>query len=54
LQAGITVKVVSQRLGHATARHTLDTYTHVLPAIDRAAVDQLTTLLDGKTREAET
>jgi hypothetical protein len=32
------------------ARMTLDTYTHALPAIDRAAVDQLTTLLD-KTAE---
>jgi integrase len=28
------VKVISQRLGHATVAITLDTYSHVLPAAD--------------------
>ena len=31
LAAGVNVKVVSERLGHASASFTLDTYGHVLP-----------------------
>jgi integrase len=31
LQAGIPVKTVSSRLGHASNRITLDTYAHVMP-----------------------
>lgn len=50
LQAGTPIKVVSERLGHAHARMTLDIYSHVLPAVDRAAVDQLAALLDAAGR----
>lgn len=39
LASGISPKVVSQRLGHANVSITLDTYSHVLPAHDRAAAD---------------
>jgi integrase len=45
LQAGVPVKVVSERLGHARARQTLDTYIHVLPAMDAAAAEQLAALM---------
>jgi integrase len=31
LVAGINVKVVSERLGHASVSFTLDTYAHVMP-----------------------
>ena len=31
LMAGINVKVVSERLGHASVSFTLDTYAHVMP-----------------------
>lgn len=37
LQAGVPVKVVSQRLGHASVQLTLDVYAHVLPAMDADA-----------------
>lgn len=39
LASGISPKVVSQRLGHASVSITLDTYSHVLPAHDQAAAD---------------
>jgi integrase len=32
ISSGLSPKVVSQRLGHATVAITLDTYSHVLPA----------------------
>lgn len=38
LQAGVPVKVVSERLGHATAQLTMDIYAHVLPAMDADAI----------------
>jgi integrase len=31
LMAGINVKVVSERLGHASVSFTLDSYAHVMP-----------------------
>ena len=31
LAAGVNVKVVSERLGHASVAFTLDTYAHVMP-----------------------
>ncbi|MDQ3612185.1 MAG: site-specific integrase, partial [Actinomycetota bacterium] len=37
LQAGVSVKVVSTRLGHASIGITLDTYSHVLPDDDEEA-----------------
>lgn len=37
LAQGVPIKVVSQRLGHATIAMTMDTYAHVLPAQDRDA-----------------
>jgi integrase len=38
LAAGVPVPVVSQRLGHATVTMTLNSYAHVLPAMDAEAV----------------
>jgi integrase len=40
-------KVVSERLGHATITLTLDTYSHVLPSMQRAASDKLEDMLYG-------
>jgi len=37
LAAGVPVKVMSERLGHATTAITSDLYQHVLPAMDAAA-----------------
>lgn len=44
------VKVISQRLGHASVAITLDTYSHVLPAADETVAHTLANvILDGGT-----
>jgi len=45
LRAGIHPKVVSERLGHATVGLTLDTYSHVLPDLQRDAADLMDQVL---------
>jgi integrase len=37
LAAGVHPKIVQERLGHATIAITLDTYSHVLPTMQRDA-----------------
>lgn len=41
LAQGISAKIVQERLGHANISMTLDTYSHVTPDMQRAAVDAL-------------
>lgn len=41
LKAGVPVKVVSERLGHATASITLDVYSHVLTGMQAEAVAKI-------------
>jgi integrase len=48
LQAGISPKVISARLGHASVAFTLSTYTHALPAMDRMAADTVAALILGR------
>ena len=43
------LKVVSERLGHATVVLTLDTYSHVLPTMQQRASSKLESLLYRKT-----
>ncbi|MBS2039852.1 hypothetical protein JST97_33010 [bacterium] len=45
LIAGVPAKVVAERLGHASVTQTLDTYSHVLPALEYQATDELRNLL---------
>jgi len=45
LQAGVPIKVISERLGHSTIAMTMDVYAHVLPAMDRDAADRFGDLL---------
>lgn len=45
IQAGVSPKVVQQRLGHADIQITLNTYTHVLPEMDIQAADTLDSVL---------
>ena len=45
LAAGENVKVVSERLGHASAALTLDVYSHVLPHMQQSAADRMEALL---------
>ena len=45
LQNGEHPKVVQEMLGHATIAITMDTYSHVLPNMQRDAVERLGILL---------
>ena len=45
LEAGIDVKVVSERLGHSNTAITSDIYTHVSTAVGRAAALRIGELL---------
>jgi len=47
LADGVPVKVVSERLGHASATITLTVYQHVHPGMGREAADCFATLLEG-------
>ena len=37
LAAGVSTKVVSERLGYATSAFTADIYTHVMPILEEEA-----------------
>lgn len=45
LKAGVNPKIVSERLGHSNISITLDTYTHVLPDMQKEAAEKLNNLL---------
>ena len=45
LKAGVSVKVVAQRLGHAKTDITNDIYAHALPSMQRDAAAKLSSLL---------
>ena len=52
LEANVAPKVVQSRLGHSSIQITMDTYTHVMPALEDEAVYDLEALLgqQGKLR----
>ena len=50
LHAGVHVKVVSERLGHASVAITLDTYSHAIPALHEEAADTVAALVFGAGR----
>ena len=41
LCAGVNVKVISERLGHASISITLDTYSHVMPGMQEEAAEKI-------------
>ena len=45
LSAGVSSKVVSEQLGHASSAFTLDTYSHVLPHLQTEAAGRVEALL---------
>ncbi len=45
LSAGIHPKIVAERLGHSSCQLTLDVYSHVIPTMQQASVDRLSSLL---------
>jgi integrase len=51
LKAGVPVKVVSERLGHATASFTLDVYSWVLPGMQADAAAIFSRLMSANSAE---
>ena len=47
LKAGVPIKVMSDRLGHATTAFTMDVYTHAIPAVEHEAAEQIADLVFG-------
>jgi integrase len=48
MKQGIHPKVASERLGHADISITLQTYSHMLPAMQREAADVFAAAMDGR------
>ncbi len=48
LRANVHPKVVSERLGHSTVGITLDTYSHLLPGLQREAADKVDAALGAE------
>jgi len=46
IKAGVPVKVVSERLGHANPAFTIDTYQHVLPGMQAEAARTFENLIN--------
>lgn len=53
LKAGVPVKVVSERLGHANAAFTMSVYQHVLPGMQAEAAATFARLLDPTEKPTE-
>jgi integrase len=51
LVAGIHPKIVSERLGHSTITITMDTYSHVLPGMQRESASKIGEMLFKSTVE---
>jgi hypothetical protein len=51
LKAGISAKVISERLGHASVAITLQTYGHVIPGMDRDAAVTVADLILSSTQK---
>ena len=49
---GVSAKIVQERLGHSKIGITLDTYSHVMPTMQREAADQLDVTLAAATATA--
>jgi integrase len=47
LAQGTHPRMVMELLGHSTIALTMNTYSHVIPALEREATDQMDRLLGG-------
>ena len=45
IEAGIDMKTVQTRIGHANITTTMNTYAHCTPAMDQSAADKLDNIL---------
>ena len=52
--AGVSVKVISDQLGHASISFTLERYSHVLPSIQHEAAARVERMLMGSLPDAST
>ena len=50
IRSGVPAKVVSERLGHATAAFTIETYQHVMPGMQADAATVIEALLTPASR----
>jgi integrase len=48
LKQGVHPKIVQERLGHSSIAVTLDTYSHVLPGMQRQAAEALDAVIGKK------
>jgi integrase len=48
LAAGVNPKIIQERLGHSTIAMTLNTYSHLLPNTQKAAIQKVEEANDGK------
>ena len=53
LAAGVSPKIISEQLGHASVAFTLDVYSHVLPHMQDAAAEKVQALLAGPKTDAK-
>jgi integrase len=51
LKAGLSARVISERLGHASVAFTLQTYGHVIPGMDKDAAATVADLILGGTQK---
>ena len=54
LAQGVSPRVVMEMLGHSQISLTLNTYSHVIPELGRAAADQMDGVLGGGSRGSVT
>ena len=47
LAQGVHPRVVMEMLGHSTIALTMNTYSHVIPALERDAADRMNAILSG-------
>lgn len=47
LEVGVAIKVVSQILGHASVQITMDTYSHVLPELQKESMHKIAEYIEG-------
>jgi len=54
LKQGIHPKIVQERLGHASIKMTLDTYSHIIPGLQQAAANRFDELIVPTVAKSET
>ena len=52
LTKGVHPRVVMEILGHSTIALTMNTYSHVIPALQREAAEQMNSLLTSDSAQA--